>query len=111
MLNNVTNSTVSNCAAQVVGRAAVPTAVVNKSLPANYNQSAAVRVAAVLAKSAAGQTVGHQQLPHQARFFGHNPNLKRMQNLIYLHVNCLNKLFSSTTRKVFTWLCILNCGI
>ncbi|KAF0746081.1 PAX-interacting protein 1-like isoform X1, partial [Aphis craccivora] len=76
VLNNVTNNTVTNRAAQVVGRAAVPTAVTNKTLPANYNQSAAVRVAAVLAKSAAGQTVGHQQLPHQARFFGHNPNLK-----------------------------------
>lgn len=82
MLNNVTNSGVSNRAAQVVGRATVQTAVPNKTLPANYNQSAAVRVAAVLAKSAAGQTVGHQQLPQQARFFGHNPNLKCMQNLL-----------------------------
>ncbi|XP_022171154.1 PAX-interacting protein 1 isoform X2 [Myzus persicae] len=76
VLNNVTNNTATNRAAQVVSRAAVQTAVANKTLPANYNQSAAVRVAAVLAKSAAGQTVGHQQLPHQARFFGHNPNLK-----------------------------------
>ncbi|KAL5240628.1 hypothetical protein ACI65C_008038 [Semiaphis heraclei] len=76
VLNNVTNNTATNRAAQVVGRTAVQTAVANKTLPANYNQSAAVRVAAVLAKSAAGQTVGHQQLPHQARFFGHNPNLK-----------------------------------
>lgn len=82
-MNNVTNNTVPNCAAQVVSRAAVQTAVANKSLPANYNQSAAVRVAAVLAKSAAGQTVGHQQPPHQARFFGHNPNLKCKQNCIY----------------------------
>lgn len=78
VLNNVTNNGVSNRAAQVVGRAAAQTVVANKSLPANYNQSAAVRVAAVLAKSAAGQAVGHHQLPHQARFFGHNPNLKCM---------------------------------
>ena len=76
VLNNVTNNTATNRAAQVVSRAAVQTPVANKTLPANYNQSAAVRVAAVLAKSAAGQTVGHQQFPHQARFFGHNPNLK-----------------------------------
>ncbi|KAL4142876.1 hypothetical protein QTP88_005269 [Uroleucon formosanum] len=76
VLNNVTNNTATNRAAQVVGRAAVQPAVASKTVPASYNQSAAVRVAAVLAKSAAGQTVGHQQLPHQARFFGHNPNLK-----------------------------------
>ncbi|XP_060863995.1 PAX-interacting protein 1 isoform X2 [Metopolophium dirhodum] len=76
VLNNVTNSTATNRAPQVVGRAAVQPTVASKTVPANYNQSAAVRVAAVLAKSAAGQTVGHQQLPHQARFFGHNPNLK-----------------------------------
>lgn len=77
VLNNVTNSAASNRAAQVVSRATIQTTTVaNKSLPVNYNQSAAVRVAAVLAKSAAGQSVGHQQLPHQARFFGHNPNLK-----------------------------------
>lgn len=76
VLNNVTNSTATNRAAQVVGRTAVQPTVASKTVPANYNQSAAVRVAAVLAKSAAGQTVGHQQLPHQARFFGHNPNLK-----------------------------------
>jgi len=78
VLNNVTNNAISNRAAQVVGRATVQTTVANKSLPANYNQSAAVRVAAVLAKSAAGQTVGPQQLPHQARFYGHNPNHKCM---------------------------------
>lgn len=64
----------------MVGRTTVQTSVPSKSLPANYNQSAAVRVAAVLAKSAAGQTVGPQQLPHQARFFGHNPNIKCMQS-------------------------------
>lgn len=80
-MNNVTNNTATNRAAQVVGRTAVQTAVANKTLPANYNQSAAVRVAAVLAKSAAGQAVGHQQLPHQARFFGHNPNLKCTKSL------------------------------
>lgn len=78
MLNNVTNSSPSNRAAQVANRATVQTPLGNKAIPVNYNQSAAVRVAAVLAKSAAGQTIGHQQqLPHQPRFFGHNPNLKR----------------------------------
>lgn len=82
VLNNVTNNAASNRAAQVVGRANTQAAAPNKSLPANYNQSAAVRVAAVLAKSAAGQTVGHQQLPHQARFFGHNPNLKCVLNVL-----------------------------
>jgi hypothetical protein len=93
VLNNVTNSAASNRAAQVVGRANAQAAVPNKSLPANYNQSAAVRVAAVLAKSAAGQTVGHQQLPHQARFFGHNPNLKCLFNLLLFIKNILiNKL-------------------
>lgn len=70
----------------MVGRAAIQTAVANKSIPANYSQSAAVRVAAVLAKSAAGQTIGHQQLPHQARFFGHNPNLKCMIEFIIMFI-------------------------
>lgn len=93
VLNNVTNNAASNRAAQVVSRATAQTAAPNKSLPTNYNQSAAVRVAAVLAKSAAGQTVGHQQLPHPTRFFGHNPNLKCMLNVLYSNRNILiNKL-------------------
>lgn len=99
VLNNVTNNAASNRAAQVVGRATAQAAAPNKTLPANYNQSAAVRVAAVLAKSAAGQTVGHQQLPHQARFFGHNPNLKCMLNVLYSYkkyFNNFNYYFSAT---------------
>jgi hypothetical protein len=49
---------------------------------AALGHSAALRVAQVLAKSAAGQSVSaqhQQQLAHQqrAQFYGHNPNIKR----------------------------------
>ena len=69
VLNNVTNNAAQNVSP---GRAA---RVINGAKP-SLNHSAN-RVAAALAKCAAGQVASQNVMP-QARFFGHMPNVQSM---------------------------------